>query len=88
MGLLKESLADVVALVLGWRTYDREGLGASLYKCAEQISCWKQCEANNSAPQIDVMTDTMRDSPIHPREQLKRFANMGKRDHYKSRCAN
>ena len=45
-----------------------------------QISYGKQCETKNSAPEIEIMTDTLLEPPMHPRKQMKGFADMSKDD--------
>ncbi len=47
----------------------------------EQISYGKQREAENGTPQIQVMTDTVLEAPMHPRKQEKCFGDMSKNDH-------
>jgi hypothetical protein len=51
-------------------------LGAFRCKSIEQISYRKQKEAKNSAPEIQEMTCAMPQPPMHPRKEVKCFANM------------
>jgi hypothetical protein len=53
----------------------------------KQISDRKQRETKNSTSEIEVMTNTMLGAPIHPRKQMKCFADMSKDDHYQTPCA-
>jgi hypothetical protein len=42
-------------------------------KRIEQVTYWKQRETENSTPKIDVMTNTMWMTPIHPGQKVKSF---------------
>jgi hypothetical protein len=53
----------------------------------KQISYRKQRETKNSTPEIEVMTNAMLEPPMHPRKQVKRFADMSKDNHDKTSCA-
>jgi hypothetical protein len=46
----------------------------------EQISDGKQRETEDSTPKIEVMTSAMLKPPVHPREQVKRFADVSEND--------
>jgi hypothetical protein len=41
----------------------------------KQISYGKQRETKNSTPQIEVVTDAMLRTPMHPRKQMECFAD-------------
>jgi hypothetical protein len=41
----------------------------------------KQREAEDSAPEVQVMTDALLFSPMHPREQMKCLTDMCQDDH-------
>ena len=49
-----------------------------------QISDGKQRKTKNSTPEIEVMTDAMLKPPVHPRKQVKCFADMSKNDHHQT----
>jgi hypothetical protein len=53
----------------------------------DQVSCGKQSETENSTRQIEIMTDAMLGTPMHPLEQAECFANMRKHNDYETRCA-
>jgi hypothetical protein len=53
----------------------------------KQIPYGKQCKTKSSAPEIEVMTSAMLEPPMHPRKQMKCFADMSKNDHYQTSCA-
>jgi hypothetical protein len=53
----------------------------------KQISYRKQRETKNSTPEIEVMTNAMLEPPMHPRKQVKCFADMSKDNHDKTSCA-
>ena len=61
-------------------------LGVPL-KRMKQISYGKQRETKNSTPQIEVVTDAMLRTPMHPRKQMECFADMSKNDHRQTSCA-
>ncbi len=46
----------------------------------KQISCGKQCETKNGAPEIEIMTNALLEPPMHPGKQMKCFADMSKDD--------
>jgi hypothetical protein len=50
----------------------------------KQISYGKQRETKDCTPEIQVMTNTMLVSPMHPRKQVKCFGNMSKDDDLKT----
>jgi hypothetical protein len=50
----------------------------------KQISYGKQRETKNSAPEIEVMTNAVWATPIHPREQAKCFREMNEHDYHKT----
>jgi len=52
-----------------------------------QISRGKQCETKNSAPEIEIMTNALLEPPMHPRKQMKCFAEMSKDDYHETSCA-
>jgi len=45
-----------------------------------EISYGKQGETNNSTPEIEIMTNALLEPPMHPRKQIKCFADMSKHD--------
>ena len=47
----------------------------------KQVSCGKQRDAKNSTKEVEIVAGAMLESPMHPREQAKRFANMSKDDY-------
>jgi hypothetical protein len=53
----------------------------------KQISYRKQCETKNSTPEIEVMTNAVGATPIHPREQVKCFGEMSEHDYHETPCA-
>jgi hypothetical protein len=53
----------------------------------KQISYGEQRETKNSTPQIEIMTNAMLVAPMHPRKQLKCFAEMSKDDHHQTSSA-
>jgi len=53
----------------------------------KQISYGKQRETKNSTPEIKVMTNAMLQAPMHPRKQMKCFADMSNDDHHQTSCA-
>src|SRR6266568_5830127 len=61
-------------------------LGVPLCKRMQQISYGKQGEAKNSTPKVEVVTHTMLRPPLHPRTQMKCFAEMGENDHHQTSC--
>ena len=88
------SLADYVRGPRGQPGDDRRRrglmltiLGAAQCQRMEQISNRKQGETQNRTPEIDVMTEAMRETPVHPRKQLKDFRHMGSDDHEQAACA-
>jgi hypothetical protein len=44
----------------------------------KQISKRKQREPKNSTPQVEVVSDAMFRAPMHPREQVKGFADVAR----------
>ncbi len=50
----------------------------------KQISYGKQRETKNGTPEIEVMTNAMLKSPMHPRKQVKCFGDMGKNDQHQT----
>jgi hypothetical protein len=52
----------------------------------KQISYGKQRETQNTTPEIEVMTNAMFEPPMHPRKQVKRFAEMTKSDNHQASC--
>jgi hypothetical protein len=66
---------------------DNDCLGMSLCKRMKQISLGKQRHTKNSTPEIEVMSNAMLPSPMHPRKQAECFAGMSKDDHHETRCA-
>ena len=56
-------------------------------KCVEQKSCGEQRETKSSTPEVEVMTDAMLESPMHPRKKPKCFANMSKNNRNQTSCA-
>jgi hypothetical protein len=40
----------------------------------KQMSRGKQRDTENGPPQVEVVPDAMPGAPLHPREQMKRFA--------------
>jgi hypothetical protein len=52
-----------------------------------QISYGKQRKTKNSAPEIEIMTNALLEPPMHPRKQMKRFADMSKDDYHQTSCA-
>ncbi len=53
----------------------------------KQISYGKQRYTKDSTPEIEVMTNTVLEPPMHPRKQVKCFGDMSKNDHYETSCA-
>src|SRR5260370_30254463 len=62
-------------------------LGVPLCERVKQVPNGKQGEAKNSAPEVEVVTDAMLRAPVHPRKQVKRFAEMGENDQHQTSCA-
>ena len=52
-----------------------------------QISYEKQRETKNSAPEIEIMTNALLESPMHPGKQMKCFADMTKDNYHQTSCA-
>jgi len=50
----------------------------------KQISYGKQREPQNGTPEIEVVTNTMLESPMHPRKQVKCFADMTESDNHQT----
>jgi len=48
----------------------------------QQISRGKQRETENSAPEVEVVTNAILKPPIHPRKQAESFGDMSKNDHH------
>jgi hypothetical protein len=53
----------------------------------KQISDGKQCETKNSTPEIEIMTNPLLEPPMHPRKQIKCFADVSKDDYNETSCA-
>jgi hypothetical protein len=53
----------------------------------KEISYGKQRETKDSTPEIEVMTNAMLEPPMHPRKQVKFFADMSQYDHHQTSCA-
>ena len=53
----------------------------------KQVTYGKQREAKNSTPEVKVVADAMLRAPLHPKKQMKRFAEMGENDHHQTSCA-
>jgi hypothetical protein len=47
----------------------------------EKISDGKQCEAKDSTPEIEIMTEAVLQPPVHPRKKVKCFAEMTDHDY-------
>jgi len=47
----------------------------------KQVPNRKQRETKNSTSEVEVVTDAMIRSPLHPRKQMECFENMRKDDH-------
>jgi hypothetical protein len=62
-------------------------LHGGLCKRMKQISYWKECETSDSAPKIEIVTNAMLQSPLHPGKQVQRFADMSENDHHQARRA-
>ena len=56
-------------------------IGVSLCERVKQIPHGKQRETKRSTPEIEIMTNAMLESPMHPRKQVKCFGYMSKYDH-------
>jgi hypothetical protein len=52
-----------------------------------QIPGGKHRETKNSAPEIDVMANAVRASPLHPRKQAECFGTMSEHHHHQASCA-
>ena len=50
----------------------------------KQVPNRKQCQTENSTPEIEVVTDAMPRAPLHPRKQMKCFAEMSKNNHHQT----
>jgi len=50
----------------------------------KQISYGEQRETKNSTPEVEVMTNAMFEPPMHPRKQVKCFADMTKSDNHQT----
>jgi hypothetical protein len=50
----------------------------------EQVTQRKECNANNTAERVNIMTGAVLLSPTHPHENLKRFTEMSKNDYHHS----
>jgi hypothetical protein len=50
------------------------------------MSYGKQKDTQNSAPEIEVMTNAVLEPPVHPRKKLKCFANVSKDNHNQTSC--
>jgi len=50
--------------------------GATPCQRMQQISCWKQRDAKNGTPKIDVIANALLASPVHRRKQVKCFKDM------------
>jgi len=53
----------------------------------KQVPNGKQHETKDSTPEVEVMTDAMLRAPLHPRKQMKGFAEMGENNHPPTSCA-
>ena len=62
-------------------------LGVSFSKRVTQKSYGKQRETKNSTPEIEVMTNAIRETPMHPRKQIQCFGDVGKNDQHQTSCA-
>ncbi len=47
----------------------------------KQVPNKKHRETKNSTPEVEVVTDAMIRSPLHPRKQMECFEDMRKDDH-------
>jgi len=47
----------------------------------EQIPNWKPDKTENSTEEVEVVAEAMFRAPMHPRKQIKCFAEMGKNNH-------
>jgi hypothetical protein len=52
-----------------------------------KISYRKQCQTKNGTPEIEIMTNAIRHSPIHPRKQIKHLGDMSQDDYHQTSCA-
>jgi hypothetical protein len=50
----------------------------------KQVPNRKQRETKNSTPEVEVVTDAVLLSPMHPRKDVKCFADMSKNDHHET----
>jgi hypothetical protein len=50
----------------------------------KQISYGKKRDTNNGTPEVQIMTNAMLKSPMHPRKQVKCFGNMSKNDQHQT----
>jgi hypothetical protein len=48
----------------------------------QQISYGKHRETENSAPEVEVVTNAILKPPIHPRKKAKSFGDKSKNDHH------
>jgi len=62
-------------------------LGVPLGQRIKQVPNGKQCQTENSTPEIEVVTDAMFRAPMHPRKQMKCFAEMREDYHYQTSSA-
>jgi hypothetical protein len=46
----------------------------------KQVSYGKKREADNCTTEIEIMTSTVLQSPLHPGKQVKSFTDMSKND--------
>jgi len=60
---------------------------ASLRKRMKQISQGKQRETESSTREVQIMTDAMLFAPMHPRKQIKCFADMCQGNDCQATCA-
>ena len=63
------------------------GRVAALRERMAQIPGGKHGQTKNSTPEIDVMTDTVRRAPMHPRQQVEGLGEMSKHDHHQTSYA-
>jgi len=49
-----------------------------------QISYGKQCETKNRTPKIEIMTNALLEPPMHPRKQMKCFADLTKDNYHQT----
>jgi hypothetical protein len=52
----------------------------------KQISYGKQCETKDGTPEIEIMANALLEPPMHPRKQMKFFADVSKDDYHQTSC--